>query len=198
MNALVYVETRPYPDLKANIEKQLSKLPDWRLYIFCSQANVTLFGNLPANYHFVEVNSLHQYNRLLTSPRFWNTIQAEKCLIFQHDTGGFKDNLSDYEDWDYVGAPWRFQAHGGNGGLSWRNVEVMKWICEREAYTGNPYEDVWFCNYMYANGMKLAPPDVCAAFSVEAIFRLGTFGYHAVKNWLSEDQCRQIINQYAE
>lgn len=195
MNALVYVETRPYPDLKANIEKQLQKLPDWPLYIFCAQRNIHLFGGIPARYHFVEVNTLGQYNRLLTSERFWNTIKAEKCLIFQHDTGILKDNLLDFAEWDYVGAPWKFQQHGGNGGLSWRNVELMAYICAHEPYSGNPYEDVWFCNYMNREGLKLAPREVCAKFSVETIFQLGTFGYHAIDNWLSARECEIIRSQ---
>ena len=196
MNALVYVETRPYPDLKQNILGQIKFLPDWPLYIFCSPHNQHLFGDIAARYFHCVVRSLPEYNRLLTSARFWHTIQADKCLIFQHDTGILKPWDATFEQYDYIGAPWKFQAHGGNGGLSWRNVNVMRQIIAENHYTGNPYEDVWFCNIMFQQNMNLAPREVCESFAVETIFRLGTFGFHAIENWLSKEQCNLIRNQY--
>jgi len=97
-----------------------------------------------------------------------------------------------------VGAPWPFQRHGGNGGLSLRNPIKMAEVCTTVEYKANNHgnEDVFFANHLGLIGGKLAPREICARFSTESIFRLGTFGCHAIDRYLSPEQCHQIRNQY--
>jgi len=137
------------------------------------------------------------YNRLLTSRRFWKGLPADKVLIFQHDSALLRTGIDEFLEWDYVGAPWKFHDHGGNGGLSLRDTKAMLKVIDNFVWdTSQGNEDVWFCNKLKQLGLNLAPRDVCARFSVESIFQLGTLGCHAVEVHLSKQECELIKNQY--
>jgi len=121
--------------------------------------------------------------------------------MFHPDSGILKDGIKDFMKWDYVGSPWSFQQHGGNGGLSLRTPKVMLDIASLHVYRNNGVdgnEDVWFSNIMHGstNFGKLAPRGVCSKFAVESIFQLGTFGYHGIEKWLKPEEVNQIMTQY--
>ncbi len=137
------------------------------------------------------------YNRLLTSERLWKSLPADKVLIFQQDSALLREGIEEFLEWDYVGAPWKFQEHGGNGGLSLRDKNAMLKVIQNftwDASQGN--EDVWFCNKLKQLGLNIAPREVCFRFSCEAIFQLGTLGYHQIESYLSKQECELIKNQY--
>lgn len=143
------------------------------------------------------VRTLSDYNRLLGSPEFWESIKYEKVLVFQHDSELLRKGIEDFLKYDYVGAPWKFQENGGNGGLSIRSVEVMREITKKFPYhEGLGYEDVYFSNHIEKVGGNLAPREVCSEFSCETIFKLGTLGAHAIDKYFTKEQCEQIRNQY--
>jgi hypothetical protein len=198
--AAVIVETRPLPNLIELISKHMAYLPeDTRLYVFGSLQVEEMVKDI--NCAFINVSRLRNiedYNRLLTSTAFWNLINEENILIFQHDSMLLRSGIEEFYEWDYVGAPWTFQLHGGNGGLSFRKKSAMlKVINSGPQY--NPYthgnEDCYFSNRLLQEG-KVAPRDVCRKFSCETIFQLGTLGYHAIEKYLSKEQCEQIKTQY--
>lgn len=144
------------------------------------------------------INSIADYNRLLTSKRLWRNIPTEKVLIFQWDSFLLKEGIEYFLEYDYVGAPWKFQEHGGNGGLSIRDSKAMLKIINQfpQWDTSEPNEDVWFCNGMLQLGMDLAPRKVCEKFSVESIYKLDTIGGHAIDVWLTPSECNSIRTQY--
>ena len=76
----------------------------------------------------------------------------------------------------------------------------MKSICESVKYTGRGNEDSFFCDQMFESMMfKLAPLKVCKKFSVETVYKLGSFGYHFgsdAKRMLSDIKINKILNQY--
>ena len=43
---------------------------------------------------------------------------------------------------------------------------------------------------------SIAPFEVCNRFACEAIFQLGTTGYHQIEAYLTPEECQQIKNQY--
>jgi hypothetical protein len=182
MNAAVIVENRQLAGLQTIIDQHMAFLPnDWELIQL-----------KPI------IRNLQDYNRFMTRASTWEPlIKYDRVLIFQHDSMILRDGIEEFLEWDYVGAPWKFQEHGGNGGLSLRNprknLEVIK---HREWSMAHGYEDVFICNHLHEVGGKLAPREVCQRFSVEAIFQLGTWGYHQIHSHLSSDQCEQIKNQY--
>jgi hypothetical protein len=196
----VIVETRPLENINRIIHSHMNRLPkDWGLTIFCSVDNQHM---MPHGANLIVMPSAFmnemQYNKLLTSFAFWQNVPYDKCLVFQHDSELFKAWDSDFEKWDYIGAPWKFQQHGGNGGLSWRSVAAMKWCLQQIAYNptlGN--EDVYFSDILAKSfEYRLAPREHCEKFAVETIFQLGTFGGHAIDKWLSLEECVKIRKQY--
>lgn len=203
MNAAVTIETRPLESFPDTVRQHMKHLPGWDLVIFGSDDNEDFLTRNISDFihHKVKFKTFGQfeYNLTLTNPKFWETlIQYDRVVIFQHDSMILRDCIEEFLKWDYVGAPWKFQHHGGNGGLSVRNPKAMLSICQKHEWNQNQgNEDVFFCNHMKSNGRyKLAPRNVCEYFSVETIFRLGTLGYHAIENWLTPEQCDQIRNQY--
>jgi len=153
--AAVIVETRPLENLKQIIEGHLKFLPeDTKLYVFGSDYVNLLLSQVNFKMKFIYVAdrmSTEDYNRLLTSVDFWNKIEEENILIFQHDSEILRKWDSSFEEFEYLGAPWKFQEHGGNGGLSFRKKSAMlkvlynkKWL---PLFSGN--EDVFFSNNLY-------------------------------------------------
>jgi hypothetical protein len=169
------------PGLEPIIEAHEAFLPkDWEVYWIKDQNTSTAAG----------------YNQLLTSRKLWRNLPADKVLIFQADSELLKDGVEQFIEWDYVGAPWRFQSAGGNGGLSIRSRKAMLKVIDSVAWDGKTNEDVYFCNALHQLGMNLAPREVCSQFSVESIYCEGTVGAHAIDKWLTPDQCKAIRNQY--
>ena len=202
MNGCIFIETRERTGLSEIFERHLQYVPDLYPMAVCSKFNEHQFKDYdkiiidhPAN--------ISVYNYMLTSCNFWGKIPFDKVLICEHDSGILREGIEEFEQWDYVGAPWWFQSWGGNGGFSWRSVEVMKTICQVVKY--NPsmgQEDLFFCNEMQkSDQFKMAPHLVCSKFSVETVFNMGTFGYHFggdAKRLLSKNQISKIKNQYAK
>ncbi len=199
MNAAVITETRPKAIIPEIIEQHLSMLPDdFELIVFCSKENERNFLDFDRhiNKYFVNIRSLHDYNMLMTSEFYWSKLLAyDHVLIFQTDSKILRTGIEEFYDFDLVGAPWKFQDHGCNGGLSLRTPKVMMDILKAIPYNGNPYEDVFYSNNMNGFG-KLASRNECKKFSCETIFELGTFGFHAIKNYMNHEQVKQIENQY--
>ncbi len=142
------------------------------------------------------VNSISDYNRLLTSFEFWENIKEENVLIIQHDSALLRTGIEEFYKWDYVGAPWEFQQHGGNGGLSFRKKSAMLKCLHEVAPIPELNEDIYFSNALKFLGMNLAPREICSQFSCETIFKLGTLGTHAIEKYLTTDQIKQIKSQY--
>jgi hypothetical protein len=202
--AAVIVETRLLPNLVSIIDQHMRYLdPTWKLIIYGTDENKqTLINHFP-NADFYSLGqtsaySIPQYNALLTSKEFWQSIPYEKILIFQSDSMLLREGIEQFLEYDYCGAPWKWQLHGGNGGLSIRTKSIMLEIIKQwrfdKATCGN--EDVYFSNRIESAGGRLAPREVCEKFACEAIFKLGTLGYHAIEKWLTAEQCNQIKSQY--
>jgi len=203
MNGCCIVETRPFANLGGFITDHLKYIPsDWGLTIYCSYKNRHLIKdvdfNRKTNIVVLEDSDMNtnKYNKLLKSVTFWDSLPYDKVLIFQTDSFILREGIEEFLEWDYVGAAWKFQEHGGNGGLSLRSVNLMKHICKIAHFTTRN-EDVEFCNFMKTHNLgKLAPREVCHKFSVETIYGLGSLGCHAIDKWLKKNECENIINQY--
>jgi hypothetical protein len=198
--AAVIVETRPLPNLKELIENHLKFLPaDTKLYVFGSDYVNLLLSQADFKMKFIYVAdrmSIDEYNKLLTNVDFWEKIEEENILIFQHDSEILRNWDSSFEDFEYLGAPWKFQEHGGNGGLSFRKKSAMLKVLYNKRWLphfGN--EDVFFSNNLYLT-KSIYNKNKCKEFSCESIFQLGTFGIHAISKYLSDSECKQIREQY--
>ncbi len=204
--AAIIVENRKTPNFPHIVKQHLKWLPqETKLFLvgdtMVDHAGEFMFcGFTGVHGKITQINSIDEYNLLLTNPVFWqNFLAYERVLIFQSDSMLLRFGIEEFYTYDYVGAPWPWQQHGGNGGLSLRNPRLMKEICEKYPFVpgaaGN--EDVYFCNHMHNKAMgMLAPYRVCKSFSVESIYAEGTMGYHAIDKYLSPAQCETIKNQY--
>lgn len=206
--AAVILETRVVPNLVEIIrDKHMKFLPeDTQLIIFHSDENyevlkeafpVAGFSNITA------LRSLNDYNYVLTRPEFWKQLEEFfRVLIFQSDSEILRTGVEEFlrDDVDFCGAPWIWDKgynSGNNGGFSIRNPRIMEEICRSYPWNGSLNEDHWFGIQMRDIGIgRLAPRELADAFSCETIFKLGTFGQHAVDKWLTTEECIIIKNQY--
>jgi hypothetical protein len=151
------------------------------------------------HYKTTDTTTIAGYNKLLTNLHFWSEFtNYDRVLIFQHDSGLLRHGIEQFYSYDYIGAPWKFQQHGGNGGLSLRNPTVMKELLYLYPYHNNTInEDVYISNIMFQKNIgNLAHREACNLFSVETIFQLNTLGYHAIDKYHDPLRVKMIIEQY--
>lgn len=134
------------------------------------------------------------YNALFFDKSFYDYIPTEMFLVFQTDTlisEKYKDNIYNYMEYDYVGAPWR-NGNVGNGGLSLRRKSKMLEVLDKcdhvKMYTPEQLwnEDAFFSEKIN-HIMKLHKPSFEDAkkFSVETVFSNESFGIHNCWKWLN-------------
>jgi hypothetical protein len=178
----VIIDSRPLPE--DVIERHIKYLP----------GNFELFHGA-----LFTIDSIANYNTLLTSLKFWESLPFDKVLIFQHDSGLLRTGIEEFLQYDFIGAPIKHISFPAmNGGLSLRSTEAMIRCIKHTPYNPNIHgnEDMYFCNLLSKLGGKLPTKEVAQKFSVETIFNLGSLGYHAMNKYLRPEQCNQILNQY--
>ena len=143
-------------------------------------------------------------------------IETSHCLLIQSD--GFILDAARWRDrfleYDYIGAPWpeyvgltlggrmRLDKNPvGNGGFSLRSkklLEVTSSIRFDRLNFPLTSEDLVICHYLYddmrAAGIRFAPPELAAVFSIESPGIYGqsldtVFGFHG-KVWLEKARAR--------
>lgn len=201
MYASVIVETRSI-HLRNVVRRHIDYLPkDWELVVFTGIkddfARAELAG-IKTRFIKIHVHNLtiSLYNKLLTSKDFWKSLNYEKVLIFQHDSGLLREGIDEFLQYDFIGAPIKHIKYPAlNGGLSLRSpqkmIDVIESLKYNETIHGN--EDMYFCNHM-----EVAPIEAARNFSCETMFELGTLGYHAIEKYLTPTQVDKIKNQKYE
>ncbi len=178
----IIIETRPL-NIQSIIAKHEPFLPkDW---------DVWHIGN-------ERIDSIADYNRLLTSRRFWRNM-PDHVLIFQHDSELLRTGVEDYLEFDFVGADIPKIDGCMNGGLSIRSKKAMLRVIDNIPYTpelGN--EDIYFCNGLRQLSGYLPTKEEVNKFAVETSFHLGSVGCHAIEKYLNFEQCNLIKNQYGK
>jgi len=191
---MVLVEPRNLPNLRQVLENMSCVLPFAALTIICSQANHdTLRSFIPLTSHVQILNSLpenltrDEYSALLTSASFWAQFASNKVLFFQCDSGIRYNNILQFMQYDYVGAPWPWPIYGdprivqGNGGFSLRTVSWMKHICATFPFSHATYEseDMYFAKHILdCDDAVVATKEVASSFSVEYIPHAHPMGFH--------------------
>jgi hypothetical protein len=136
------------------------------------------------------------------------------CLVVQAD--GFVLNpdcwRKEFLQYDYIGAPWpkgvwvrpsnwllKLERNRvGNGGFSLRSRKLVELTSDIDFDALDfpiKSEDILICHYLYdemvKKGMRFAPPELAAIFSIESQERLygqslaSVFGFHG-KHWLKD------------
>jgi hypothetical protein len=202
MYTAIIVEPRKHAALSYVLNNILTNLSgDWNIVICHGTQNLEYIQNILTSelQNFlnrvtlvnlgVENLNIYQYNDLLCSKKFYKYIPTETFLVFQTDTIILPQNahlISEFLEYDYVGAPWKHAGDIGNGGFSLRKKTKMLEIIENaKLYNYGEAEDAFFSQ---AKGRVLNNPSIriykptfekAKQFSVETVFYEQPFGCHA-------------------
>ena len=113
--------------------------PDWRFQLFVARDLDSYYFSKPYIRKLVDEGRLifyswprmtrEQYARLCINPSFWEEkVHGDRVLMFQTDSvpcSRSPHDISEFYDYDFVGAPWPDLDYGGNGGLSLRNRTAL-------------------------------------------------------------------------
>jgi hypothetical protein len=221
----VLIEYRCLPHLEFLIRNCIHKLgSEWSQTIVCGNLNyeymLNVVKNIDRNIKVIKTDydnlTPSQYSLFLASIGFWDLFIGEKILIYQEDTFIFKNNIMEFIQWDYIGAPWRKCQNDtpncvGNGGLSLRSKQTMIDVIKQISITETNYnsstldyiritnsscppEDVYFSkNMQELNIGKVADWDTACNFSSESILNCDSFGAHAMWNVYTNKSWKKCI-----
>lgn len=219
----VLIEFRCLYHLEFLIRNTIIKLADkWCHTIICGNLNydymVNICSTISKKIKVIKTNydKLYplDYNKFIKSLEFWQLLHGEKILIYHENSIIFKNNISDFLKWDYIGSEIQEENNHNNtdigtGRLSLRTKKIMIEIINRvndneTKLTGSPIdymknadsffhcEDVYFCKNMKDLGIGLlADRNSAANFSSETIVNRNSFGGH--KFWINDPQWKNRI-----
>jgi mannosyltransferase OCH1-like enzyme len=209
-NIALMIESRIFPNTEFIIRQFCRYLPsDFSMYIYATddiyKKYVKLVKKLNNNIIVkilpFQLKSLKDYNDIMLNISFWKLFDNfDRVLIFQNDTMIYNYNISDFYQYDYIGAPWessRNIANGvGNGGLSMRNIKAMIYCLTYKdkvnipfnigydyeknfIFNGNYPEDVFFSYAMLQFGYNVADAHTASLFSIEnSMYNNDVLGSH--------------------
>ncbi|KAI0866988.1 hypothetical protein F4860DRAFT_508482 [Xylaria cubensis] len=184
------VENRALPNLAPLLLHFITVVPpDWRFRFMGSPESVAALngshavraqvasGKLDLTYIPTNMSTSGQemISRFLTNLWLYETVlrPAEWLLLFQTDSilcANSRQNLNDFLDYDWVGAPWNPSGRfGGNGGLSLRRVSAIIEVLRHQARAdGSEPEDVWLTERLgHRPGARMANGSLSLTFSGE-------------------------------
>ena len=172
------------------------------------------------------LNSVDDYNEIIFQD-LHKYFETSHCLIVQSDSFVVNSNLwkEEFLQFDYIGAPWsnKIQINPnlvlhlekntvGNGGFSLRSHKLAKTTAKIDFNSLKfplKSEDIIICHYLYKemlnNGIRFAPPELAAQFSMENVNHLhgqdvnsvfGFHGKHLRDYFLKKYMLRQSINEW--
>jgi hypothetical protein len=230
----VIIEFREFPHIEFIIRNAIYRLgPKWSHTIICGNKNYEMVKNIckciSNSIRIIKMDlenmTQNEYSYFLMTSKFWNLLKGEKIFIYQEDSFIFKDNIDEFIDYDYIGAPFPKNADDtpnsvGNGGLSLRTKSIMLDIISKfpfEKCTFNsstiqymkyvnleyPPEDVYFSKCMQENIIGVvADWNTASSFSSESIYNPNSFAGHKFwisnKNWKTQIKKLFLFNNYSE
>jgi hypothetical protein len=202
MYTAIIVEPRRHAALSYVLNNILTNLSnDWNIVVCHGIRNLEYIQNI-IKYELqkfsnritlvnLKVDNLDykQYAKLWVTPSFYENIPSDIFLKFETDTLIIPQNahlISEFLEYDYVGAPWR-DGEVGNGGFSLRRKSKMLEIIEKVPYVDGEGEDGYLSQYIkrqttyFPVEVYKPPPLKAMKFSVETVFYSQPFGCH--KPW---------------
>ena len=222
----VLIEFRQFPHIEFLIRNTIFKLgPKWKHTIVCGNYNYNFIKkivesidrDLTSKINIIHINvsfvNRTLYCSLMTSKHFWEQFSGDKILIYQEDTCIFKNNIDDFIEYDYIGAPWPKNQNDnslnvGNGGFSLRSrksmIEVIETVdpndLKMSLNTKNYIvrselncvpEDIYFSTSMIDNKIGVVSTwNDARKFSQESIESSDPFGGHCF--WNANDKHKII------
>lgn len=193
---LFCVDTRN-PEMAVEALKESCKYIKFKSVILFSDEKPFNFDD---SFEFVRIDkikNLLDYSIFMMN-KLPNDIHTEFCLSIHAD--GYVVNPKNWDnkflDYDYIGAPWTGKevfvtkdTRVGNGGVSIRSKKLLDIVKNLEC---NGHEDTEICHryrhLLLSNGIKYAPLDLAAKFSIEQIcedlhqnYEKECFAFHGAK-----------------
>jgi hypothetical protein len=180
----------------------------WGLQIFVGEKSEGYIRQVTSDLGYVHIEKLdadfldyEAYNKLLKSTGFWQRVRGDNVLIFQEDSLLCRPGISQFIEYDYIGAPWPKDIQispsvpVGSGGLSLRKKRTMIEICRTCKSNVIPDEDVFFSiNLHLRKDIYLLPgEDAAKSFSVETMFSPEPFGIHNAWLYLDDKEILSIL-----
>jgi len=159
--------------------------------------------------------NIQSYSLIFTSKEFWDTVQAEKVLVFQTDAITCSEStvdLSMFYRYSFIGAPLpkyiclliklMFLCKGYyiphslffNGGLSYRTKSSALKVIKEYPWDHKVPEDIWFCAFIPIVGGLLPEYDIAREFSYESEYlpdnNIIPWGLHKPRN--NHNKLKQI------
>jgi len=197
----VIVETRKHPALVyvvSNVARildvsiQIFHGLDAKEFILSSALNWLIStGQVILTPLGVNTLSASEYNALLLSRRFWESMGSKnKILIFQADSLLCQNSdytINNFLEFDYIGSKWPrrrpvgIYIDGGNGGLSLRDWNKTMECLQRFPSTNwVGGEDGYYGFHLDLMGAVVGRDKSCAQFSTQYEFLHRSFGAHNV------------------
>jgi len=213
----VIIEPRKHKALEFVLTNFTSMLDNrWKFIIFHGNRNINYINKIineklindRNRIQLINLNvdnlTIHDYNSLLYDPKFYDNINTEIFLIFQTDTmicSKYKDNIYNFLNYDYVGAPQWEGENVGNGGLSLRRkskmLEIIDKCIDRKMYSPNQLhnEDSFFSN-ICIDKVKINKPSFNEAkeFAIEGVYSDKSFGIHKLWGYHDYEKIKNINN----
>ena len=219
----VFIEFRKFPHIEFIIRNAILKLDNkWSHTIICGNTNYKLIKKIckkiSSNIKILKTDfdnlKPSEYSKFLASNDVWDLLCGEKILIYQEDSFIFKDNINDFLEFDFIGAPFPKTENDtpnsvGNGGLSLRSKSIMKEVINTITMDETNFEDSTL-NYMTMTNSYIPPEDVYFSknmqelkigkvadwnqafqFSSERIYNPDSFAGH--KFWLSNSKWKSQL-----
>ena len=198
-NIAVIVEFRAVDQMVSIVHNVNYHIPSvWPIQIFHGKANQNFIqnstlapliqsGKIILTLMYVAYGK-YETNRLLTDAKFWKRVRGEKILFFQIDSvmcSNSPHKVSDFLQYDYVGAPWDLSWFSfskvdlvGNGGFSLRSRSKLLDLLDLVPYKPRMPEDVWYSQNLRRVNGSVAPVNVAKTFAVESIYYERPLGVH--------------------
>lgn len=210
---ILIVETRAHSQLPHLLRQCRRILPAWKILLIHGPDALSTIrddehllrdirgGKIDCRRLRLRTANIEQYNVLMTSHVFYSRLPFAHFLVAQTDSvlcAGALASLTDFLDYDYVGAPWKPHPltgktrEGGNGGFSLRRRQAMIDFCRAVPRAGKEPEDVYFCKRGGALELRLPPRDVAMRFSVESVPAAAPVGTHKPWEHLNAAQLRDL------
>ena len=198
----VLIEFRIFPHIEFLIRNTINKLDDeWSHTIICGNLNyyfmLNLCNSISNNIKVIKLDydnmTQSEYSNYLCTLNFWNLLYGEKILIYQEDTNIFKNNINDFLEWDYIGAPWHKTQNDtpnlvGNGGFSLRTKQCMIDVINKISLKNTKFNSST-TNFMKNVGLMFGPEDVYFSKNMQE-FKIGKVAdYNSALKFSTESVC---------
>jgi hypothetical protein len=228
-NEAILIEFRVLPHVEFIIKNAIVKLGDsFSHTIVCGNENYSMMKQIcdaiSSEIKIIKLEknniTINEYNNLFYDLSFWEMFYGNKLLFYQEDTIIFKNNIHEFLQYDYVGAPWDLEPKSnfpsvGNGGFSLRNRNMLMGIVRDRGEMNdfnsvnkrhksgtvleNIPEDIFFSLSLMKSGMGNVPDaNVASYFSTENVVNKESLGGHQF--WLYDrswtDRMNSLFQEY--